>query len=277
MKRSVRRWLVTVGAVAAAGAVVYGQAGLATAAGTNSAAANVKAAPAAAPWKPPSKPLYYGETGAAVKSVQTRLAQLHYYPGKIDGSYGPNTLQAAWAFAEVQGGALRLTASNEANPINMTFLKALVHPKQPYKLVPNGGAERVEINQNIQVLVLYKNNKPDLIIHVSTGGSYYYPCPGDPSATCGPAITPDGNFHALSFYPGWVTVPLGYMYNPTFFIGTAYAIHGDIPAPWYPASHGCVRIWMDVAQWFHTKINVGGSHPTPIYIRGSAPPYPDSN
>ena len=57
------------------------------------------------------------------------------------------------------------------------------------------------------------------MLHVSTGGGYTYPCPGDPGATCGPAITPDGDFTALSFAPGWIKVPLGTMYNPLFFIG----------------------------------------------------------
>jgi peptidoglycan hydrolase-like protein with peptidoglycan-binding domain len=266
--------------VAAAGALVAGQAGLATAARTSPATATAvtaKAATAAsAAYVPPSKPPRYGQKGAAVKSVQARLAQLHYYAGPIDGKYGEDTLQAAWAFREVQG--LRVTSKNEANPIDKAFLKALVHPKQPYALIrKHAPGNRVEINQNIQVLVLYKNGKPALILHVSTGGRYTYPCPGDPTATCGPAITPDGNYHALSFDPGWVTVPLGTMYNPTFFIGTAYAIHGDVPVPWYPASHGCVRIWMDAAAWFHKDLRIGGKRPTPIYVRGTAPAYPASN
>ncbi len=63
------------------------------------------------------------------------------------------------------------------------------------------------------------------------------------------------------------------MYNPIFFIGTAYAIHGDVPVPWYPASHGCVRIWMDAAPWFHRHVHIGGRHPTRIYIYGTAPYY----
>ena len=50
---------------------------------------------------------------------------------------------------------------------------------------------------------------------------------------------------------GWVTVPLGEMYNPVFFIGTAYAIHGDTDLPLQPVSHGCVRIPMDIAEIFH--------------------------
>jgi lipoprotein-anchoring transpeptidase ErfK/SrfK len=207
--------------------------------------------------------------------VQRRLTQLHYYPGPIDGVFGQDVLEAAWAFREVQG--LGVTIRNAAEPITKAFLAALVNPRQPVSLVRSGGASRVEINQNIQVLVLYQNNKPTLIAHVSTGGRYYYPCPGNPTATCGPAITPDGNFRALWFYPGWLTVPLGTMYNPVFFIGSAYAIHGDIPVPWYPVSHGCVRIWMDIAPWFHKNLNIGGAHPTPIYVRGTAPAYPRSN
>jgi hypothetical protein len=274
MNHSVTRCLLGAGVLATAAAVISGQSPVATGAQAARTATIAATAPAAS-YVPPSKPLYFGEKGAAVKSVQRRLAQLHYYPGPIDGIFGDDTLEAAWAFREVQG--LRVTVSNEAEPVDKAFLRALVHPKQPYKLVPNGGADRIEINQNIQVLVLYRDNKPYLIAHVSTGGLYYYPCPGDPSATCGPAVTPDGNYHALWFDPGWVTVPLGEMYNPVFFIGSAYAIHGDIPVPWYPVSHGCVRLWMDIATWFHTKVNVGGAHPTPIYIRGTARPYPESN
>jgi len=288
MKRSIRRAALGAGALALAVAVGCGcgQARTASAAPLRPAGRGIGAAEsgtagasgtaaASGTYVPPSNPLRYGEAGPAVKSVQRRLAQLHYYPGRVDGVYGPDTQEAAWAFREVQG--LRVSVSTEAEPITRAFEKALVHPRQPQVLIRNGPRNRVEINQNIQVLVLYRKGKPVLIAHTSTGGGYYYPCPGDPGATCGPAITPDGSYHALWFYPGWMTVPLGTMYNPVFFIDSAYAIHGDIPVPWYPVSHGCVRLWMDIASWFHNRLSVGGTRPTPIYIRGSAPPYPDSN
>lgn len=230
---------------------------------------------AATAYVPPAKPLRFGQKGAAVRSVQARLAQLHYYPGRVDGIYGQNTQEAAWAFREVQG--LRVGVNTAAQPITRAFELALVHPRAPRVLIRNGPANRIEINQNIQVLVFYRKGKVSLIAHTSTGGRYYYPCAGNPSATCGPAITPNGNFRALWFYSGWLRVPLGLMYNPVFFIGSAYAIHGDVPVPWYPVSHGCVRIWMSIAPWFHRQLNIGGAHPTPIYIRGYAPPYPHSN
>ena len=44
-------------------------------------------------------------------------------------------------------------------------------------------------------------------------------------------FTPTGNYRTVVFLPGWVTVPLGEMYNPVFFIGTAFAIHGDTDVP----------------------------------------------
>jgi hypothetical protein len=55
------------------------------------------------------------------------------------------------------------------------------------------------------------------------------------------------------------------------------AIHGDLSVPWYPASHACIRIWMDAATWFYKDLTIGGKHATPVYVRGTAPAYPASN
>ena len=216
------------------------------------AASSVRATPAA-PAALAGR-LTLGMKGEAIKQLQRRLAALKYYPGSIDGNFGLNTEEAVWAFQEVQG----LPGEDY---VSSAMQKALANPRAPKVLVPKGGANRIEINLGIEVLVLYKNNQIQLISHVSTGGGYYFCSPG---GGCGYAITPTGNFHTLSFAPGWVTVPLGYMYNPVFFIGTAYAIHGDIPVPLQPVSHGCVRIPMDIAAFFHTLIKVPGE---PVYVR----------
>ncbi len=254
MRPRIRRGI---GAAAVSAALAAG--GLTLAAGTASAAT---AGPAAAGYVPPKHDLFYGNKGAAVRSVQRRLAQLHYYPGPIDGKYGADLQQAVWAFKEVQGLPLNRWSNSV---VTYAFRKALVHPKVPRVLIKHGQASRIEINLHIQVLVLYKKNKPALILHVSSGGNCLA------GQGCG-WITPDGNYRALYFDPGWVHVPLGEMYNPVFFIGTRYAIHGDIPVPWYPVSHGCVRIWMDAAAWFHRDVTVNpDGHGTPIYIRGTAP------
>lgn len=134
-------------------------------------------------------------------------------------------------------------------------------PAIPAVLAPGGGSLRIEISLATQVLVLYHGNQVSLISHVSTGGGYYYCSRG---GGCGYAVTPAGDYRTTAFIPGWVTVPLGEMYNPVFFISTEYAIHGATDVPLRPASHGCVRIPMNIAGFLHTLVPTPG---TPVYIR----------
>jgi hypothetical protein len=209
-------------------------------------AARTEPAAAAAAMQP-------GMSGAAVKQLQRRLAALKYYPGAIDGRFGTSTLEAVWAFEEVQG----LPAHDF---VTSAMQRALAHPRAPRVLVPRGGSNRIEVNLAREVLVLYHNNKVQLISHVSTGGGYYFCSRGG----CGYAITPTGNFRTVVFMSGWVHVPLGEMYNPVFFIRTAFAIHGDTDVPLAPVSHGCVRIPMDIAAFFHKLVHVPGE---PVYVR----------
>lgn len=194
-------------------------------------------------------------SGPDVRALQQRLAALMYYPGPVDGQFGTDTLEAVWAFQEVQG----LTVQNA---VTAAMQRALADPRLPVPLVPGGGSLRIEINLSAEVLVLYQDNQVALISHISSGGGYYYCSPG---GGCAYAITPTGDFRTTEFMPGWITVPLGEMYNSVFFIDTAYAIHGDTYVPAYPVSHGCVRIPMDIAEFFHTLVPTPG---TPVYVRG---------
>jgi L,D-transpeptidase catalytic domain/Putative peptidoglycan binding domain len=229
-----------------------------TAAWASPAAPAAKSAPAvsgsrSAP-SAPARVLQVGSKGTSVKALQRRLAALKYYPGAIDGNFGTSTLEAVWAFYEVQGLPVHSYVSSAMN-------WALAHPKAPRPLVAHGGANRIEVSLTRHYLVLWRNNQPQLISHVSTGGHYYYCSPG---GGCGYAVTPTGNFSTRVFMRGWVRVPLGEMYNPVFFIGTAFAIHGDTDVPLAPVSHGCVRIPMDIAAFFHTLVKIPGE---PVYIR----------
>jgi peptidoglycan hydrolase-like protein with peptidoglycan-binding domain len=199
--------------------------------------------------------LQLGMKGSAVKALQRRLAALKYYPGSIDGQFGTSTLEAVWAFQEVQGLPGR-------DYVSSAMQRALANPRAPKVLDRRAGANRIEVNLASEVLVLYRGNKIQLISHVSSGGGYYFCSPG---GGCGYAVTPTGNFKTIVFMRGWVQVPLGEMYNPVFFIGTAYAIHGDTDVPLAPVSHGCVRIPMDIAAFFHTLVRVPGE---PVIVRG---------
>jgi peptidoglycan hydrolase-like protein with peptidoglycan-binding domain len=229
----------TTAASASAGSV-----GSAASAGKTTAASAV-AAPA---YTPPKRTLKEGMTGADVKALQQRLAALKYYPGPIDGSFGNDTLEAVWAFQEVQG----LAVDGLVGPATG---RALVHPRTYRSNDPRQNGTRIEVNLKVRVLVLYENHQIALVSHVSTGGGYPF-CDAN---GCSYAITPTGNYRTTVYMRGWVTVPLGEMYNPVFFISTVYAIHGDTDVPVNPVSHGCVRIPMDIAAFFHNLVKTPGT------------------
>jgi lipoprotein-anchoring transpeptidase ErfK/SrfK len=264
MRQVVRRWLLGFGVLIAAGALMS-QGGVAAASpatlarlvvpGLTGGSASASAS-AAVTYVPPRRILALGMRGPAVRRLQRRLAALKYYPGPVDGRFGLDTLEAVWAFKEVQGYPV-----NSANQdvVSRATERALVHPRAPKVLVRRGGSTRIEVNMGDEVLVLYDHNRVELISHVSTGAGCL------PGQGCG-WITPTGNYRAISFYRGWIQVPLGEMYNPVFFIGTLFAIHGENnpSVPFYPDSHGCVRIPYDVATFFHNLVKAPG---TPIYIR----------
>ena len=200
----------------------------------------------------PARTLRYGMTGADVKALQQRLWALKYYPGAADGVFGTYTLEAVWAFQEVQ----RLAVDGIVGPATKY---ALVHPRGYPARYPTGGSLRVEVNLTTRVLVVYQYSRVALISHISAGGGYRY-CS---SNGCSYAITPTGRFRTTVYMPGWITVPLGKMYNPVFFIRTTYAIHGSTSVPLAPVSHGCVRIPMDIAAFFHNMVKTPG---TPVYV-----------
>jgi len=268
MARTHTRKFATMGATAlaaAALALATGTAGTASAApvafakpatATAPVAKTVTTSVAAPAYTPPARNLAPGMKGADVKALQERLSALKYYPGAIDGQFGPDTQAALWAFQEING--IKVTGT-----VNAATKKALVHPRS-YKSPAYKGkrATRIEVDQALEVLVLFDNNKIKLISHVSSGGGYYYDCG---SYGCAQAVTPNGTYNTTVYMHGWVTVPLGAMYNPVFFIGTVYAIHGDTYVPVGPASHGCVRVPMDVANFFHTLVKTPG---TQVHVYG---------
>ena len=237
-------------ASAATGSGAVFAAGAGAAARTVTAQAAVSAAPA---YVPPARTLSLGSKGVDVKAAQKRLAALKYYPGPIDGELGPDTQAALWAFQEING--IKVTGI-----VDTATKKALVHPRS-YKSPAYKGkrATRIEVSQALEVMVYYENSKIMLISHVSSGGGYYYNGGSR-------AVTPNGTYNTTVYQPGWVHVPLGEMWNPVFFISTVFAIHGDTYVPKGPVSHGCVRIPMDTAKFFHKMVRTPG---TQVHVYGT--------
>src|SRR5258708_13166918 len=144
MGQAGRRWVFRVGVLITAGELV-GQAEMAAAspaaqpraavpartAGSTSAGASVRASAQA--YVPPGQLLSLGMHGTAVRNLQTRLAALKYYPGKIDGQFGLDTLEAVWAFKEVQG--LPINFANQ-DVVSRSTHRPLVPPPPPHVPLP---------------------------------------------------------------------------------------------------------------------------------------------
>jgi hypothetical protein len=89
-------------------------------AGAPTTAATTPLTPAQPAVATPAATLKPGDQGAAVKVLQRGLAHLGYSPGKIDGQYGPSTIDAVKRFQRAGG----LTADGILGP---NTLRSLAH------------------------------------------------------------------------------------------------------------------------------------------------------
>ena len=141
MRRFLHISVAVAGGIAAACIAVAGAVpGVASAAGQTPVAAAVQVAAArvtSPAYVPAKRTLAYGMAGNDVKALQQRLAQLMYYPGPANGQFGSDTLEAVWAFQEVQG----LSTDGVVGPHTE---HALVSPRAPQSHDPSGGALRVK-------------------------------------------------------------------------------------------------------------------------------------
>jgi lipoprotein-anchoring transpeptidase ErfK/SrfK len=243
-----------------AGAVIFSSVGVANAQTMTSATPVVVAKAEVSRFAAPGKTLKIGAKGTVVKVLQTRLAELGYAPGRIDGRYGGSTLSAVWAFQKVNGISPTSTVASGT-------WKALEAPQAPKVLVPGGKPTRVEVNLAKQLLVLYVNGRVKLISHTSSGSGIAY-CEtatwqGKIQRFCGDARTPTGDYKTTWRGDGWHKSYLGQLYNPIFFNG-GIAFHGALSVPLAPASHGCVRLPMQVAEVLPGLVGTG----VPVHVRG---------
>jgi lipoprotein-anchoring transpeptidase ErfK/SrfK len=208
------------------------------------------ASPVPAPTWTVGTQVHKGDAGAGVLALQRRLSELGYDPGRQDARLGMQTRQALWAFQHVNN----LPAEGEVDPATS---KALGLPRQPDVLGAEGGPNRVEVNIAKQVAVVYLGGKIRLITHISSGSGHHW-CEKDLTGRmhCANGGTPRGHFAVYSRLHGWRTSFLGKLYKPSYFKG-GYALHGSLSVPNHPASHGCVRIPMHVAQYLVDLTAIG--------------------
>jgi lipoprotein-anchoring transpeptidase ErfK/SrfK len=202
---------------------------------------------------PPAEPdvLTRGVSGPRTLALQQRLVELHYDPGPLDGEFGAKTLMSVWAFQKLNG----LPADGA---VTAQLWQVMQTAAAPAPLRPDGPPNRVEIDIARQVLLLYDGGQVRLVTHVSTGSGRHY-CE---NGHCGDAVTPVGDFAVYRRIPGWRESPLGMLYNPLYFTG-GFAIHGAPSVPDHPASHGCVRVPMHIAEYLPGLVADG----EPVYLR----------
>jgi peptidoglycan hydrolase-like protein with peptidoglycan-binding domain len=203
---------------------------------------------------PPPPPegavLEAGMAGPRTEALQQRLTDLSFDPGPVDGAFGTSTTQAVWAFQHSYG----YDADGRVSP---DLYDAIMHTGPLEPVVPDGGPNRTVISIGRQVLYVYRRGALVLASHISTGNGAHYCEQG----ICGTAITPTGEFAIGRRMAGWQTSFLGRLYNPVFFYG-GFAVHGSTSVPNGPASHGCVRIPMHIAEYFPDLVRSGD----PVFV-----------
>jgi L,D-transpeptidase catalytic domain/Putative peptidoglycan binding domain/PKD domain len=179
--------------------------------------------------------LRVGDTGASVYALEQRLNELHFALGTVDGYYGIDTSDAVVAFQKLHG--LPRTGSVDARFWRELELAHVPIPRHA------GKGLHVEVSKERQVLLFVHDGRVTLVVPVSTGAT---------------GNTPVGLWHVYSKVPGYNAKE---MYYSSFFIG-GFAIHGYHSVPYYPASHGCVRIPIWVATRVYSLIDYG----TAVYV-----------
>ena len=181
-------------------------------------------------YKRPLTPyLTEGSNGRYVKVVEKRLTALGYHLEGVDRMFDYTTRDAVIAFHKVQG------LPRIGDVADYTW-HALVKPKRPEPVSTDGF--HYEIDQTKQVLYIVNKGKVQTIVHTSTGANGY---------------TRDGVWTVHSEIQGYSP---GRLYYPSYFDG-ARGVHGWPEVPTYPASHGCARVPMWIAQWLNSKAYVG--------------------
>lgn len=221
-----------------------------------------------------SEPLRRGSTGAEVTAMQQRLKDLGFDPGPVDGIFGGGTEQAVWAFESlVQRTPWNQKTGVLTNELWQTMQDRLIF--QPRRPQP-AGARHMEIYLDLQAAIVFDDNEAVLLTHISSGEldesgnpklwcelvTYNTDQYGQPLAEpvtkdeCAYAKTPGGVFKFYRRYDGNRLGPLGGMWNPVYF-NYGIAVHGAQSVPIQPASHGCVRIPMWIADYFPTLVANG--------------------
>ena len=218
--------------------------------------ANAKTVAALEDYESDVRLLEAGDKGRAVRKLQKRLAVAPFDPGRVDGSYGARTVEAVWALEKLAG----VPVDGNWGPLDEHALAKLEDgrigaPKRRHK------KRWVEFDLSQQVMKVYDPGEaqPVLVSHASSGSGI----PWENEGHSGSSVTPPGDFVISRRIDGWreSSLDIGSLYNPLYFNG-GIAFHGALSVPLYPASHGCVRLPMHIAEYLPDELPNG----TPVHV-----------
>lgn len=220
------------------------------------------------PKVPLSQTLGRGAVGSEVQMIQERLIELAFDPGGADGAFGARTQQAVWAFEKLVMG---VPSDQVTGKVTKEMWSRMQDPLLILPRRPNSTPNHTEVYLPQQVLIVFHDDVPVLITHISSGDGQEW-CeevtisPGElgnesgaqpiKRGVCGVSWTPGGVFKYYRLYLGRRESQLGGMYNPVYF-NKGIAVHGAKEVPKVPASHGCIRIPLHISDYFQTLVTKG--------------------
>lgn len=183
-------------------------------------------------------------TRAELKQAESRLSELGYRPGRVDGVVDNDTHRALALFQKWEGRTI-------TGQLNRKEFDALMSATPPE--ARDTGYRHVEVDLDRQMLLMTDDDGAvTRILPVSTGSNKQY----NEKGIRGLAYTPTGRFRIYAKISGWRKSPLGLLYYPNYF-SDGLAIHGAPSVPQSPESHGCVRIPMWSATEMYKALPVG--------------------
>lgn len=195
---------------------------------------------------PPTNP-----SGPEVMALERRLSDLGYLVGDVDGVWDSATKHGVTAFQKVEN----LSRTGAADAATTTRLQTAVRPTPAFATPP----DHFEVDIPRQVVFMVRGGQVLAISPTATGNNKLFTSQGYTRR----AVTPNGRFQIYFKRQGWRTAPLGRLYRPAYFNG-GIALHGSTSIPTSPASHGCVRLPMQFADYILDNAPVG----MVVYVHG---------
>jgi peptidoglycan hydrolase-like protein with peptidoglycan-binding domain len=201
-----------------------------------------------------------GTQGRAVRHLQGLLYLKRFYRGPIDGVFDREVAVAVATFHKAvepprsdESTLWQAVATWRANPPSEVFARDDWRRLHDYRLIPPKARidqpDRIEVDIGRQLLFLILDGKVDAIVHVSTG---YHPY--DTPRT---GYRADGSrLYYHHPFNGWSPAPgLWSIYKFWAYLGrdNNYGIHGYRSVPYYPASHGCIRVNVSDADYLDLR------------------------